>query len=192
MRAHLANIAHRVRVNHGFTLVESLVALLIFVMLSAIVAAGIPIAFKTYQQVVNVSNAELALSTTTAALRDELGMSVDAQPDSDSAYYQTADGLWHQIVYDSSGQRLKVKTYEAIEVFDKNKLVQKGSPVSLIPDSVLSAKANGTSEDIRISMGAITYNNGVFTVEGLKAEVGSWSQTVTENSSQFKVRRVLS
>ena len=59
--------------NTGFTLAETLVAILILLMVSSIVAAGIPSATRAYQRATLRANAEVALSTTVSVLRDELG-----------------------------------------------------------------------------------------------------------------------
>ncbi len=61
------------RTNAGFTLTEMLIALLITVMVTAIVAAGIPVAVNSYTRIVTSANAQILLSTTMTCLRDELG-----------------------------------------------------------------------------------------------------------------------
>ena len=57
----------------GFTLAEVLLATLILLMVSVIVATGIPSAKNAYEKVVLASNAEVLLSTTMNELRNELG-----------------------------------------------------------------------------------------------------------------------
>ena len=58
MKTRFVNIVKRLRARRGgFTFMETMTALLIFVVLSTVVTAGIPIAFRTYQPVVNGSNA---------------------------------------------------------------------------------------------------------------------------------------
>ena len=57
----------------GFTLAETLLAVLIMLMVSGIVAGGIPAAKNAYEKVVRASNAEILLSTTVTTLRNELG-----------------------------------------------------------------------------------------------------------------------
>ena len=61
----------------GFTLAETLLAVLIMLMVSAIVVSGIPAAKNAYEKVVLASNAEVLLSTTVSTLRNELGMAQD-------------------------------------------------------------------------------------------------------------------
>lgn len=57
----------------GFTLAETLIAVLILLMVSGIVAAGIPAAKEALTKAVDASHSQLLLSTTMTALRNELG-----------------------------------------------------------------------------------------------------------------------
>ena len=61
------------RARRGFTLAEALVTILILLLATAIVAAGLPAAVRAYHDVVDAANAEVLLSTTMTALREELG-----------------------------------------------------------------------------------------------------------------------
>ena len=63
----------RKREKAGFTLSETLIAILILLMVSAIVAGAIPAASNVYVKTVDAANAQLLLSTTMTVLRDELG-----------------------------------------------------------------------------------------------------------------------
>ena len=56
----------------GFTIAETLVAVLILLMVSSVVAAGIPAAKSAFEKVVVGANAEILLSTSVASLRDQL------------------------------------------------------------------------------------------------------------------------
>ena len=85
------------RAQSGFTLAESLIAMLILMMVSVIVAAGVPSARNAYEKIVIKANAQVGLSTAVSALRDELGSSrkVDETPDggADSiTYYSSRTG----------------------------------------------------------------------------------------------------
>ena len=57
----------------GFTLAETLIAVLILLMVSGIVAAGIPAAREALTKAVDASHSQVLLSTTMTALRNELG-----------------------------------------------------------------------------------------------------------------------
>jgi len=69
--------------SRGFTLAEALVAILIMLLVSGIVVAGIPAAGRAYDNVVQVSSAEVTLSTAISALRNELGLSKDISIEKD-------------------------------------------------------------------------------------------------------------
>ena len=56
----------------GFSLAETLMAVLILLMVSEIVVVGIPSAASALSKIVDASNAQLLLSTTITKLRDEL------------------------------------------------------------------------------------------------------------------------
>ena len=66
------NRNRRKRRKSGFTLSETLIAILILLMVSAIVAGAIPTASNVYIKTVDAANAQLLLSTTITKLRDEL------------------------------------------------------------------------------------------------------------------------
>lgn len=61
----------------GFSLAEMLLATLILLLVATIMTTGIPAAKTAYEKVILGSNAQLLLSTTVTALRDELGTAWD-------------------------------------------------------------------------------------------------------------------
>ena len=63
----------------GFSLAETLFAVLIVLMVSAVVAAGIPVAGRALKAAVDSSHAQVLLSTTMTAMRDELSMAKNIQ-----------------------------------------------------------------------------------------------------------------
>ncbi len=67
--------------NIGFSLAETLVAVLILLMVSAVVAEGIPAAANAYRKAVDAANAHVLLSTTVNALRGELSTARDLKPE---------------------------------------------------------------------------------------------------------------
>ena len=67
----------RRRDRRGFTLAETLLAVMILLMVSSIVATGIPVAKNVYEKVVLSANSETTLSTAVMALRNELGTARD-------------------------------------------------------------------------------------------------------------------
>lgn len=187
---------HIGRGEQGFTLAETMLALLIVVMLTGIVATGIPVAYNTYRQVVDDSNAQLALSTTATALRDELGLAVDVKTASNgTVFYKTGEGNWATIDNGASGSAGLVKRVyaETVDGFNPN---SPGTAVStdLVPS--ISITGSSAGEQLRVQMVGnegsapfITYENntGVFTVHGVEVLVGGVS---TESIGDYKVKKI--
>lgn len=76
-------LKNKIRSARGFTLAETLLAVIILLLAAAIVATGVPAARNAYEKVVLASNAEILLSTSMSALRNELGMAKNIQVDAD-------------------------------------------------------------------------------------------------------------
>ena len=71
----MKKIRNKLHNRKGFSLAETLMAVLILLMVSAVVAAGIPMAREAYEKAVDAANAQTLLSTTITMLRSELGES---------------------------------------------------------------------------------------------------------------------
>lgn len=185
------------RAAQGFTLVETLLALLIVALLTGMVAAGVPAAINAYKNIVDVSNAQLALSTTTSALRDELGLAVDVKTSSNgTAFYQVSNGRW--VMIDNGGADsvglVKHVYPDAAGSFNPNS-PGTSTDADLIPSVAIAGVDNG--DGLRVQMlgtggGApfITYENGVFTVKGIGAFIGDADQPA-ESVEEYKVKKVL-
>lgn len=76
----------------GFTLAETLIALMILLMVSAVVAAGVPLAANAYRKVVDSANADLLLSTTMTRLRSELAYASEVSCDGTAITYTSSRG----------------------------------------------------------------------------------------------------
>lgn len=76
---------HKLKSRAGFTLAETLLAVLILLLVSGIVATGVPVAKNVYEKTVVAANAQVLLSTTITALKDELGTAWDVAKDDTDA-----------------------------------------------------------------------------------------------------------
>ena len=95
----------------GFTLAETLLAVLILLMVSTIVASGVPAARNAYEKVVLGSNAQVLLSNAVHALRYELGTAAEVTVDVDGTtitYISANTGAQSQIsLNDENGIMLR-------------------------------------------------------------------------------------
>lgn len=90
----------------GFTLAETLMTVLILLMVSTVVATGIPAAVNAYAKAVDAANAHALLSTTINALRDEFSTAWDMKCP------EKTEGVKNKIVsYYSSDTGARTKLY---------------------------------------------------------------------------------
>ncbi len=76
---------------NAFTLAETLITILILLMVSGVVAGGVPAAANAYRKAVDAANAYSLLSTTVNALRDELSTAWDVSVAGKEITYYSSD-----------------------------------------------------------------------------------------------------
>lgn len=94
----------KLKSNKGFTLAETLLAVLILLLVSTIVATGMPAARNAYEKIIVAANAQVLLSTAATSLRDELGTAWDVKIEDDDTtvtYYSSDTGGKSQILLNS-------------------------------------------------------------------------------------------
>ena len=94
----------RGREGQGYTLAETLLTVLILLMVSGIVATGVPVAKNIYEKVVLGANAQVLLSNAVTSLRYELGTAMNVQIEGTSLTYTSAhSGMRSQIFLGGTG-----------------------------------------------------------------------------------------
>lgn len=98
----------------GFSLAETLMAVLILLLVASVIAAGIPAAANAYTNAVDGANAQAILSTTVNALRNELSTAreVEINPPMQPAgiyYYSSRTGSKTRLYLDSN--TIKIQDY---------------------------------------------------------------------------------
>ena len=84
---------HKIKNQSGFTLAETLMTVLIVLLASSVIAAGIPAASNAYMKAVDAANAQVLLSTTVNALRSELSTAWGVEThDGNVEYYSSKTG----------------------------------------------------------------------------------------------------
>ncbi|MBR3317233.1 MAG: type II secretion system protein [Atopobiaceae bacterium] len=129
----------------GFSLTEMLVTLLILVLASTLMATGIPAAIDVYHKIVKTSNAQLALSTTLAAMRAEIGMASDARvltvDEKDKIYYYIPnEGCWASIQNSETYRGLEKQYYKGMPTASVSleDLTPDGSSMPLMSDEAIT------------------------------------------------------
>lgn len=160
-------IARKLNSNKAFTLAETLLAVLILLMVSTIVATGIPVARNAYEKVVLASNAEVLLSTTISTLRNEIGTAQTIEtPEPASGesaktgtiitYYNAARGAYSKIYVGTGGNQ---------EIMFQRYFSKDGLGVAYNATQMISSKAS--TADLYVTYSSVTYTNGIITFSGL-------------------------
>ncbi|MBQ6479682.1 MAG: hypothetical protein IJI45_01060 [Anaerolineaceae bacterium] len=96
----------------GFTLAETLMTVLIMLLVSSVIAAGIPAAAKAYRKAVDAANAQVLLSTAVNAIRSELSTAWGvAENNGEITYYSTKTGSKTGLFNDSANHTIKIQDY---------------------------------------------------------------------------------
>lgn len=166
----------------GFTLAEMLVALLILLMVSSVVAAGIPVAVRAYTKVTRSANAEVLLSTSVSALRDQLGTARDITVSEDKksvTYFSDDTGSYSRIDLSSDPDQkdnIMITEYLVPELISGNgglsgtgsSGANGGSGQGISRPLVSNAAA---TRELYITYGTISYENGIISISNLAVKM---------------------
>lgn len=86
----MKNTTQKLKKSAGFTLAETLITVLILLMVSSVVAGGVPAAANAYRKAVDAANAHVLMSTTVNALRSELSTAWGVSANNGELIYYSA------------------------------------------------------------------------------------------------------
>lgn len=166
------NVKGKLHNNRAFTLAETLVAILILLMVSSILASGIPVAKKAYDKVVVASNAEVLLSTTISALRNELG----------TARNVNISGTTTIIFFNETlNTRSRIYLAEGSEIEPDSKPIPEGTIIyqryyktnissddDRTGDKIRLVSAEASNKNLIVTYGSVAYSDGIITFTDLK------------------------
>ncbi len=158
----------------GFTLAETLIAILILLMVSSVVAGGIPAASNAFYKAVDGANAQVLLSTAATALRDELATARDIEGDTNKeslTYYSRDDGRESKIYL--NGNTIWVVEY-VNSTFPFQPPIEQARPL-------VSGKAS--TERLKVKYNQITYDKdtGLVQVQGLQVTRNDTTPLLTQD-----------
>ena len=152
----------------GFSLAETLIAILILLMVSSIVAAAVPTASKVYMKTVDAANAQVLLSTVMTELRNELSDATIESPK------DGAEGTTTTITYinGNGGYReLSLVSTGNIEqrgiLLTIRKLDPATGQITASTDKRLLVNSTAATGDLVVSYTGASFANGVLTFTGL-------------------------
>ena len=160
----------------GFSLAEMLVAVLILLMVSAVVAGGVPAASNAYSKAVDAANAQVLLSTAATALRDELGTAKNVSVRGKTVRYYSADnGNYSELSLGEKDGRsvIMLTSYLGGEV--KNNpdasggsatTITYGAPTDKVQWELVSSAA--ITKKLGLTYGSVSFDGGIITFTNLQ------------------------
>lgn len=166
------------------TLVETLATTLILLMVSGIVAAGIPVAKSVYGRIVMASNAEVLLSTTISTLRNELSTAREVQvgkrngdaPNTIITYYSESNNATSKIFSADSGDKITKSNaagtaLEEVAVFPLHAIAYQryvsSDPSMNDGPTTYLVSTEASTGDLYVAFDSVTYANGIITFHNL-------------------------
>ena len=185
-------IKRKLKDRRGFSLAETLLAVLILLLVSLIVANGVPAAVAAYEKVSLGANAKVLLSTTISALRDELATatSVEVTDATTVTYYGADKGAASEIsIEETDGiPVIKLKEYASADPTDfEGETAIYGTTV--IKDrNLVSAKA--ATNDLFVTYQSISYvpGNESITINGLRVAWAASKDAELAKVDQLTIR----
>ncbi len=182
----------------GFSLAEMLLAMLIMLLVSLIMASGIPAVKNAYEKVVVAANADVYLSTTVTALRNELATAKDIKVNGDSiSFYHLARGAVSKIEKDSgNNNQISIQRYadstelEGISLIEPTSTPTKPLTSDPIPLVVVGSEL-GSWDDLYVTYDSVSYSGGIITFTNLAVKRKSGGNDPASISS-FKIRVISS
>ena len=149
-------IKEKLRSSKGFSLDETLLAVLILLLVSVIVANGVPAARNAYEKVIVASNAQALLSTTANALRDELGTAWDVKQESETSvsYYSTNTGS-RSVISLNEGEII-INEYIDTDLLDIGGTEGLRSR-KLLNDATVTSELAVTYESLKVNEDSVTF-----------------------------------
>lgn len=139
----------KIKKKKGFTLVESLVAILILVLLSSVAANAVFSAISTYSNIVDSANAQLLLSTTISEIRDELSTATDIEA-SYSSFTYTSSITGDRNCIQNSSKGIAIVEYLGIEEKQERERLLVSIPAA--------------SKNLICSYKEVQYNDGILAI----------------------------
>ena len=111
----MKNTTRKLKKSAGFTLAETLITVLILLMVSSVVAGGVPAAANAYRKAVDAANAHVLLSTTVNALRGELSTAWGVSANNSELIYYSARTGAKTKLYNGTGDQKTIMVQDYLE-----------------------------------------------------------------------------
>lgn len=157
----------RLRDQRGFTIAETMVSLLIMSFICLAIGSGVPALQRLYEQVILISDAQIALTTTVTLMSDELRFATDVES-------PAANGGSTPFVSGNNGYRSYFQNYTITDSNHSIKLICEKSPENRETIDLMSEAALAKRLGVRFTSYSYNDATGLWTIKGLEV-VDRWN-----------------
>ena len=181
----MKRIMRKLKSRAGFTLAETLITVVILLLVSSVVATGMPAAVSAYRNAIDAANAQVLLSATVDALRGELTTARDVTVESDGTtilYYSADTGSRSKLARDSSKTGCQIMLQEYDDFGDTNAFIKdsditamnglKPAARPLVSDAMTRTTKDSSLMTVSYGGVSIDKGKGVVTITGLSVKRG--------------------
>ena len=189
----------RLKNQAGFSLAETLLAVLIMLLVSVIVANGIPVARNVYNNVIVGANAQVLLSTTVTALRNELGTAkdIDIKTDNSIVYYKAGIGAYSKLSPGNDADKTSIQLLDYVNPGTGAAIPAPGSTdtrasVNLVTEAA-SHNASRTTLDVTFGVPRLDTLNGtpdVIIIPDVQVKSASGRGAVIASLNELRIRMI--
>lgn len=174
---------------NGFSLAELLLAILILLMVTTIVAGGIPVAARAYYKVIDASNAQVLLSTTLTKLRDELGTASEITIAGTNISYRNEAGSKSRIYLDES-TGIWIQEYDdpLLDIPDGKGSTTEGAVTQADLNHLLVSYA-ASNKNLIITYGDVSAIGGIVEFNNIEVKKEGQTQAIV-SIQEFKIREL--
>lgn len=187
----------------GFTLAETLIAILLMSFVGLIVTGGISMGARVYGEITERSNAELLLSTTLMRMRDELDRVEETWTQGNTTYFRTSTSNWRSLVTAKGNEKgVFIKEYKGYNLqIPANPFAADGEIRELVTNAMGGKDGlYATFTNLAYVESDDTDSNGYFEVTGLRVEkekggnkevlawIGSGDKKMDAGTYSYKIR----
>ncbi len=148
----------------GFTFAELMITMLILMLVTLLLASGLPVAVNAYSKVIDHANAQLLLSTTVTRLQEELSTAVEVWTDG------TADGNVRIFSHAVNGFKITQTSDATTHALQLAYTKRNNDPIQTIPLITKETSQDTGKNAFFVEYGSIRFNNGVFTISDLEVK----------------------
>lgn len=164
----MKNTTRKLKKSAGFTLAETLITVLILLMVSSVVAGGVPAAANAYRKAVDAANAHVLMSTAVNALRSELSTAWGVSANNSELIYYSARTGTRTKLYNGTGDQKTIMVQDYLRYdSDSESQQQEDADSDLLKHSLVVRSGEKELDKFQVRYANVSVANDIITFETL-------------------------